>query len=105
MMNYYNFFNWNGYFVHFSNNENTIFKVNDELRFREEYDHIYVVYNIKGNDYVMVNDVFYDFIIDMGSLDTINYHDLYQRYNTSAEDKGFNDSVTYLINKGILKVV
>lgn len=86
-------------------NENTIFKVNDELRFREEYDHIYVVYNIKGNDYVMVNDVFYDFIIDMGSLDTINYHDLYQRYNTSAEDKGFNDSVTYLINKGILKVV
>ena len=84
--------------------DDATFQVNKDVRFRREYEDVMVFYNIRDNDYFMVNDIFYDFILDICSLDVVTIHDLKSRYNIDDSNKMFfNDSIMFLIQKGILK--
>lgn len=84
--------------------DDIIFQVNKEIRFRQEYEDIIVVYNIRDNDYFMVNNIYFDFILDIYSLDSITVRDLKKRYNIEESNKlHFDDKVLFLIQKGILK--
>lgn len=85
--------------------ESTIFQVNKEIRFRREYENIIVIYNIKDNDYFMVNTIFYDFIMDICSQNVVKFHELKIRYDIKNDtEKLFYERILFLVQKGVLKI-
>lgn len=81
------------------------FLVNKDIRYRQEYDDIVVVYNIKDDVFFMINNAYYDFILKIGSFDVIKLIDLQRLCNIKDDNKAFNEQILFLLQKGILKII
>lgn len=85
--------------------DDTCFRVNKNFLCRQEYDDVFVLYNVQDNDYLMVNNMCYEFILDITSVDTITFKDLQIRYGISLDNNLFYDTILFLVQKGILKIL
>jgi radical SAM protein with 4Fe4S-binding SPASM domain len=83
----------------------TQLQVNQEYFCRQEYEDAFVFYNMKDDIYFMVSKSYCDFIFELKTYDTVSYGDLQKKYNVNADDKNFNDAISFLIQKNMLKII
>lgn len=83
----------------------TKLQINRDYVYRLEYDDIFVVYNTKDDSYFMVNKQFLDFVSYLNHYDTISLGTLQKDLDNSDNNQSFNEVLTYLLQKKILKIV
>ncbi|GHV53034.1 hypothetical protein FACS1894181_16610 [Bacteroidia bacterium] len=80
-------------------------QINNEYRYRQEYEDAFVVYNAKDDIYFMINKVYYDFVTELKKYDVIGFGDLQKAFNVTEDNKAFYDAVLFLAQKSILKII
>ena len=75
------------------------------IRTRKETEDAYVIYNASDDVFFMVNQHYYDFIMDLKELGTFSFGELCQMYHVQSEDLYFQDVVGFIINKKVLKII
>lgn len=78
----------------------TKLQITDNLRIRQEGSDAYLIYN-KGNDlYFMVNQVFYDFILELQKRREFSFGELCNEQNKEQ----INNACLFLINRKVIKM-
>lgn len=78
----------------------TKLQITDNLRIRQEGSDAYLIYN-KGNDlYFMVNQVFYDFIVELQKRREFSFGELCNEQNKEQ----INNACLFLINRKVIKM-
>ena len=75
------------------------------IQARKEDDEAYVVYNAADDLFFMVNQAYYDFIMDLKEQGTFSFGELCQNNHLSPENPQIQEIVTFLIKKKILKII
>jgi radical SAM protein with 4Fe4S-binding SPASM domain len=83
----------------------TQLQINNEYCYRQEYEDVFVVYNAKDEIYFMINNVYYDFVVELKKYGTIVFRDLQKAFNITKNNKAFYDAVLFLVQKKILKIM
>ena len=78
----------------------TKLRITDNIRIRQEGSDAYLIYN-KGNDlYFMVNQVFYDFILELQKRRGFSFGELCNEQNKEQ----INNACLFLINRKVIKM-
>jgi radical SAM protein with 4Fe4S-binding SPASM domain len=83
----------------------TQLQVTQKYLCRQEYDDAFVFYNIKDDIYFMVSKSYCEFIRELKEYDTVSYGNLQQKYNVTDDDKNFDDAISFLVQKNMLKII
>jgi radical SAM protein with 4Fe4S-binding SPASM domain len=83
----------------------TKLQANLNYRFRQEEENVFVIYNTENDIYFMVNSKLYDFIMQFIDGDIFYYNDLLCKYNVNIDNKSFYDTIYFLTQKKILKII
>ena len=75
------------------------------LQARKEDDEAYVVYNAADDVFFMVNQAYYDFIMDLKEQGAFSFRALCQTNHLSPDNPQIQDIVTFLIRKKALKII
>lgn len=75
---------------------NTKLQFIKDITIRKEDEEACVIYNVEDDVFFMVNQAYYDFIIDLKEQGTFTF---------SSDDPRLIDAVTFLINKKVLKII
>lgn len=74
------------------------------IRTRKENEDAYVIYNSSDDVFFMVNQHYYDFIMDLKEQSIFPYGELCLTNHISPDDSHLQDAVSFLINKKVLKI-
>ena len=83
----------------------TQLQLTSDLRVRKEDENAYVVYNVADDVYCMVNQTFYDFIVELQDFAEGTFEELCNKQNLLTDDGTIKDAISFLINKKILKII
>ena len=72
---------------------------------RKEDDEAYVMYNVADDVFFMVNQVYYDFIMDLKNQGTFSFGELCQMNYLPPDNPQIQVIVTFLIKKKVLKII
>lgn len=75
------------------------------IRTRKDNEDAYVIYNASDDVFFMVNQHYYDFIMNLKELGTFSFEELCQKYQILPDDPHLQDVVIFLINKKVLKLI
>ena len=75
------------------------------LQARKEDEDAYVVYNAADDVFFMVNQAYYDFIMDLKNQSSFTYGALCQTNNYLPNNPQIQDVFTFLIKKKVLKII
>lgn len=78
---------------------------NNEYLYRQEYDDVFVVYNIQDDMYFMINKAYYDFIVELKELEPMSFTDLRNKYCGNTDNPAFFDTILFLLKEKMLKIV
>lgn len=84
---------------------NTRLQFSTEIRARKEDEEAYVVYNTNDDVFFMVNQAYYDFIMDLKEQGTFSFRTLCQTNHLSTDNPQIQDIITFLIKKKVLKII
>lgn len=76
-----------------------------DIRARKEDEEAYVIYNIADDVFFMVNQAYYDFIVDLKKQGTCSLGELCERLHLSPDDTHILEAITFLITKKVLKTI
>ena len=76
-----------------------------EIRARKEDEEAYVVYNTVDDVFFMVNQAYYDFIIDLKEQGAFSFGTLCQTNHLSTDNPQIQDAIAFLIKKKVLKII
>ena len=76
-----------------------------EIRARKEDEEAYVVYNTDDDVFFMVNQTYYDFIMDLKKEGAFSLGTLCQTNHLSTDNSQIQDVITFLIKKKVLKII
>jgi radical SAM protein with 4Fe4S-binding SPASM domain len=82
----------------------TQLQINNDYRYRQEYEDDFVLYNIKDDIYFMVNKTYYNFIKELKKYKVISFGDLQKEFNIDETNIAFYSAVLYLLQRKILKI-
>lgn len=83
----------------------TQLQLTSDLRVRKEDENAYLVYNVADDVYCMVNQTFYDFIVELQDFAEGTFEELCNKQNLLTDDGTIKDAISFLINKKILKII
>lgn len=84
---------------------NSKLQINHEYLYRQEYEDVFVVYNMKNNIYFMVNKAYFDLITRLKKCGIVTFNKLQELYNVGDENKAFFDAINALVQYKILKLI
>lgn len=84
---------------------NTQLQFTSNIQARKEDEEAYVVYNADDDVFFMVNQAYYDLIMDLKEKGTFSFGELCQNNHLSPENPQIQEIVTFLIKKRILKII
>lgn len=76
-----------------------------EIRARKEDEKAYVVYNTDDDVFFMVNQAYYDFILDLKEEGAFSLGTLCQTNRFSTDNPQIQDVITFLMKKKVLKII
>ena len=78
----------------------TKLRITDNIRIRQEGSDAYLIYNKEVDVYLMVNQVFYDFIIELQKRREFTFGELCSEQNIEQ----INNACLFLISRKVLKM-
>lgn len=75
------------------------------LQTRKEDEEAWVIYNAADDVFFMVNQPYYDFIMDLKAEGTFTFGALCQTNHLSPDNPQIQDIITFLIRKKVLKII
>lgn len=84
---------------------NTCLHINSLLKVRKEDEEAYVVYNVADDVSFMVNQEYYEFILNIKKYSDITFGDLCREFQLPVTDDGITNAVLFLIAKKLIKII
>ena len=76
-----------------------------EIRARKEDEKAYLVYNTDDDIFFMINQAYYDFILDLKEEGAFSLGTLCQTNRLSTDNPQIQDVITFLMKKKVLKII
>lgn len=78
---------------------------NKEYLYRQEYNDVFVIYNVQDDMYFMINKEYYNFILELKNLDIISFAELQKRYCINTDNQIFYNTILFLVKERMLKII
>ncbi|ULQ60679.1 radical SAM protein [Brucepastera parasyntrophica] len=85
--------------------DNINFEINSEYLYRQEYENVFVVFNVRNNMFFMINKEYFDFVQELKEYGIVNFGELKKQYNVTAKNKSFHYAIKFLVQCKILKPI
>jgi radical SAM protein with 4Fe4S-binding SPASM domain len=86
-------------------NDDINLQINSEYLYRQEYENVFVIYNIKNNISFMINKEYFDFIQRLEKYEVVTFGELKKQYNVTDKNKAFHYAIKFLVQCKILKPI